>query len=148
MDEQRIRQIVSEMTFWNGKKEMTLDEIAVVQPGLALIMPEIGSRTWKLYYAAEAGNWPNALWQWKETRKLFELGALLRPKHEEALEQYLREDWAPLEAAIQAKDFEKFKEAFQRAVDSANAWHDQKDKPYIRWKLPDHPPPDLDFTPR
>jgi len=148
MDEQRIRQIVSEMTFWNGKKEMTLDEIAVVQPGLALIMPEIGSRTWKLYYAAEAGNWPNALWQWKETRKLFELGALLRPKHEESLEQYLREDWAPLEAAIQAKDFEQFKEAFQRAVDSANAWHDQKDKPYIRWKLPDHPPPDLDFTPR
>jgi len=148
MDEQRVRQIVAEMTFWNGKKEMTIDEIAVVQPGLALIMPEIGNRTWKLYYAAEAGNWPNALWQWKETRKLFELGALLRPKHEEALEQYLREDWAPLEAAIQAKDFEKFGDAFQRAVDSANAWHDQKDKPYIRWKLPDHPPPDLDFTPR
>jgi len=148
MDAEKVREIIREMTFWNGKKDMTLDEIAVVQPGLALIMPEIGARTWKLYYAAEAGNWPNALWQWQETRKLFELGALLRPKHEEALEEYLRDDWSKLEAPIQAKDWEGFKAAFDAAIESANAWHVQKDKPYIRWKLPDQPPPDLDLKPR
>jgi hypothetical protein len=148
MDAEKVREIVREMTFWNGKKDMTLDEIAVVQPGLALIMPEIGARTWKLYYAAEAGNWPNALWQWKEARKLFELGALLRPTHEEALEEYLRDDWSKLEAPIQAGDWQGFKAAFDAAIESANAWHVQKDKPYIRWKLPDLPPPDLDLKPR
>jgi hypothetical protein len=30
----------------------------------------------------------------------------------------------------------------------ANAYHELKEKPYIRWKLPDAPPPDLDLTPR
>jgi hypothetical protein len=148
MDEAKIREIVEKMLFDNGKKEMTIDEIAVVQPGLARIMPEIGSRTWKLFYAAKAGNWANAMYQWKETKALFELGAFMRPKHEAAIEEYLRDSWPPLEAAIKAKDFEKFKVAFERAIDDANAWHEKKEKPYIRWKLPDFPPPDLDFTPR
>ena len=38
--------------------------------------------------------------------------------------------------------------AMDEAVDSANAWHEKKDKGYIRWKMPDEPPPDLDLTPR
>jgi hypothetical protein len=33
-------------------------------------------------------------------------------------------------------------------VDKANAYHDEYDKPFIRWRIPDHPPPDLDMTPR
>src|SRR5215470_7557680 len=60
----------------------------------------------------------------------------------------LRDDWAPLEKAIKAQDWAGFQEAFDRGIDSANAWHEKKEKPYIRWKLPDHPPPDLDLTPR
>jgi hypothetical protein len=148
LDEANIREIVEKMVFDNGKKQMSIDEIALVQPGLARIMPEIGSRTWKLFYAAKAGNWPMAMFQWKETKALFELGAFMRPKHEAAIEEYLRDSWPPLEAAIKAKDFEKFKLAFDRAIDDANAWHEKKEKPYIRWKLPDFPPPDLDLTPR
>jgi hypothetical protein len=148
VDEERVRQIVREMAFWNGKKDMSIDEMAVVQPGLARIMPEIGARTWKLYYAAQAGNWPNALYQWKEAKALFELGAFMRPKHEEALEEYLRDDWAKLEGPIQSQDFEAFRKAFAGVIDSANAWHEKKDKPYIRWKLPAEPPPDLDLRPR
>jgi len=148
MDEDRIRQIVGDMRFFNGKTDMAIDEIAMVQPGLGRIMPEIGARTWKLYYAGKAENWPNAMYQWKETKKLFEIGAFTRPKHEAAIEEYLRDDWAPLGAAIEAEDLDAFLEVFEKVVDSANAWHDKKDKPYIRWKLPDHPPPDLDLTPR
>ena len=148
MDEERVKEIVNAMAFFNGKKEMTIDEIAVVQPGLARIMPEIGARTWKLYYAAKAGNWPNAMYQWKENKALFELGAFMRPKHEAALEEYLRDSWAPLEATIKEKNFESFRQAFDKAVDDANAWHEKKEKPYIRWKLPSEPPPDLDLTPR
>lgn len=148
MDEERIREIVKAMLFWSGHKDMAIDEIAAVQPGLGRIMPEIGARTWKLYYAAEAGNWPNALYQWKEAKKLFELGAVTRPKHEAALEEYLRDDWSKLEAAIRAEDFAQFRTAFDLVIDSANAWHEKKDKPYIRWKLPDAPPPDLDLRPR
>ncbi len=148
MDDERVKTLVNQLTFFSGKREMAIDEIAMIQPGLGRIMPEIGARTWKLYYAGKAQNWPNAMYQWKETKKLFELGAYTRPKHEAAIEEYLKDDWAPLETAIQSGDLDAFLAAFDRAVDSANAWHDKKDKPFIRWKVPDHPPPDLDLKPR
>jgi hypothetical protein len=148
MDDDKVKEIVAGMVFFSGKRDMAIDEIATIQPGLGRIMPEIGARTWKLYYAGKAENWPNAMYQWKETRKLFELGAYTRPKHEEAIEEYLRDHWTPLETAIKAEDPDAFLKAFDEAVDAANAWHDKKDKPYIRWKVPDHPPPDLDLKPR
>ena len=148
MDEEKIREIVGAMTFDNGKWEMGIDAIALVQPGLARIMPEIGQRTWKLYYAAKAKNWPMALFQWKETKALFELGAFMRPKHAAAIEEYLRDSWPPLEKAIKAEDLDGFLSAFDRAIDDANAWHEKKEKPYIRWKVPSEPPPDLDLEPR
>ena len=148
MDEERVKEIVNDMKFFSGKGEMAIDEIAMIQPGLARIMPEIGNRAWKLYYAAKAENWPNAMYQWKEAKKLFEVAAYTRPKYEEAIEEYLRDDWAPLEVAIVDQNLEKFLESFDQCVDSANAWHEKKDKPFIRWKVPDQPPPDLDLTPR
>ena len=148
MDEEKVREIVGAMTFDNGKWEMGIDAIALVQPGLARIMPEIGARTWKLYYAAKAKNWPMALFQWKETKALFELGAFMRPKHAAAIEEYLRDSWPPLEKAIKAEDLAGFLTAFDRAIDDANAWHEKKEKPYIRWKVPSVPPPDLDLEPR
>jgi hypothetical protein len=149
MDEARVKEIVASMTFANGKqKDLTIDELAIIQPGLARIMPEVGARTWKLYYAAKAGNWENAIWQWKETRGLFELAGFVRPKHEDALNEYMEKDWSKLEAPLKARDFAAFEQVFHAAIASANAWHDQKDKPFIKWKLPDFPPPDLDFTPR
>ena len=149
MDEQTVKEIVASMTFANGKqKDLTIDELAIIQPGLARIMPEVGNRTWKLYYAAKAGNWENAIWQWKETKGLFELAGFVRPKHEDALNEYMEKDWSTLEAPLKARDFAAFEKAFHAAIESANAWHDQKDKPFIKWKLPDFPPPDLDFTPR
>ncbi len=148
MDEERVKEIMREMVFWSGKKDMAIDEIAMIQPVLARLMPEIGNRTWKLYYAARARNWPNATYQWKEARKLFEIGAFTRPKHEDAIEEYLRDHWAPLGAAIESQNLDAFLEAFDAAIDAANAWHEKKDKPYIRWRVPDHPPPDLDLEPR
>jgi hypothetical protein len=148
MDDKELDEKVRALTFWSGKNSMTLDEMAVVQPGLARLMPEVGARTWKLFYAAKAENWPMAKFQYKEIIGLMELGAFMRPKHQEALEQFLAENWKPLEQAIEKKDFAAFEAAFHSAIDMANAYHELKDKPYIRWKLPDQPPPDLDLTPR
>ncbi len=148
LSDKELEEKIKTMEFWGGKKSMTIEDIATVQPGLARIMPEIGVRTWKLYYAAKAGNWPMAKFQWKETQGLFELGAFMRPKHEEAINQYLVENWSTLEAPIKNEDFATFERAFHACIDMANAYHELKDKPYIRWKLPETPPPDLDLTPR
>jgi hypothetical protein len=144
MDEKSIK----DMTFHSGHREMTVEDIATIQPGLGRIMPDVGTRTWKLFYAAKAGNWPLAKFQHKEVKGLLELGAFTRPKYEDNLNQFLTENWKPIGDAIEKKDFAAFEKAFHAAVEAGNAFHELRDKPYLRWKLPETPPPDLDFTPR
>ena len=75
MDDDRVKTLVTQMTFFSGKREMAIDEMAMIQPGLGRIMPEIGARTWKLYYAGKAQNWPNARYQWKEAKKVMQMMA-------------------------------------------------------------------------
>ena len=77
-----------------------------------------------------------------------ELGAFTRPKHEEALSRFLEKNWKPVQRAIDEKDFHAFEAAFHKAIKAANAYHELKDKPYLVWKLPETPPPDLDLRPR
>jgi inorganic triphosphatase YgiF len=137
-----------DLKVWTGHREITLEEIAIIQPGLGRIMPQIGQRVWKLFYAAKAGNWVLANFQLKEVRELMELGAFTRPKYEQNLEQFLTENWAPLEDAIKKEDFALFEERFHEAVKAANNYHELQDKGFIVWKLPDDPPPDLDLTPK
>ena len=148
MTDEELEQKIKAISFWSGKNSMTIEDMATIQPGLARIMPEIGARTWKLFYAAKAGNWPMAKFQWKEIKGLFELGAFTRPKHEDALNQYMEENWKTLEGPLEKKDFAAFEDAFHKCVDAANAYHELKDKPYIVWKLPDAPPPDMDMRPK
>lgn len=148
MTDSELEAKIRAMTFSTGKGRLTLDEMASVQPGLARLMPEVGDRTWKLYYAAQAGNWPMARFQHKEIAGLLELGGFMRPKHKDALGAYLERDWKPIAAAIEHEDFAAFAAAFDRAVVAANVCHDERGKPYIQWKLPDTPPPDLDLRPR
>ena len=139
---------LKDVTVWSGHREMSLEDVAVIQPGLGRLMPEIGARTWKLYYAAKAANWPLAKFQLKEIRGLMELAAFTRPKYEENLNQFLAEKWKPLEDALAREDFRAFDTLFHEAIEAANAYHELRDKPYSRWKLPESPPPDLDLTPR
>ena len=148
MTDEELEAKVKALTFWSGKNSMTLEDMATIQPGLARLMPEVGIRTWKLFYAAKEKNWPMAKFQYKEIVGLMELGAFMRPKHAEGLNQFIEENWKPLETAIKDKNFPAFEDAFNKAIDAANAYHELKEKPYIRWKLPDTPPPDLDLAPR
>lgn len=148
MDDKDLQDKVKALTFWSGHREMAIEDVAAIQPGLGRLMPEVGARTWKLFYAAKAGNWPLAKFQYKEIKGLMELGAFTRPKHEEALNQFLAENWKPIEAAIEKQDLAAFEDAFHKAVDAGNAYHELKDKPYLVWKLPDTPPPDLEMKPR
>src|SRR6185295_190298 len=118
MDDKELEEKIRAMSFSSGKNTMSLDDMATIQPGLARIMPEIGARTWKLYYAAKAENWPMAKFQYKEIIGLFELGAFMRPKHEAALNQYMEENWKPLADAIAAKDFAAFEKAYHASIEA------------------------------
>ena len=64
------------------------------------------------------------------------------------LNQFLEENWKPIEEAIAKEDFAAFDALFNKAIEAANAFHELHDKWFIKWKLPSQPPPDLDLTPR
>jgi hypothetical protein len=135
-------------TGWSGHRAMTLDDLARLQPGLGRLMPEIGQRMWKLYYAAQAANWPLARYQVAEIRGLMATCAFTRPKYAEHLQTYVSQHLATLDQRLEAQDWEGFERAFRKAVDVANAYHRIWEKPFIVWKLPDMPPPDLDLRPQ
>jgi hypothetical protein len=131
-----------------GRRVFTIEELSNLAPGLGTIMPDIGTRTWKLYYAAKAGNWTLANFQVNEIRGLMMRGAFTRPNYEDDLKSYIDETWTKVKDAVAKKDFAEFDTVFHAAIAMANEYHDGSNHAYIQWKLPDYPPPDLDLTPR
>jgi hypothetical protein len=129
-------------------ERLEIEELTALQPGLARLMPDIGTRFWKCCYAARAENWPLAIWQLKELRKLMLQGKVTRPKYGVDLDEYIHDDIQPLIEALEAQDLPRFERIFHDATDAANELHRRWKKPWIVWKLPDMPPPDLDLTPR
>ena len=130
----------------NGKRDLTIDELARQQPGMDRLMAEVGPRVHRMYYAAKAGNWPLAAYFCKSVVKQLKLSVESRPKYDPEMSDYLRDDYAPVSAAIKAEDAEAFEVAYQRMVDRANELHGVFGKPYIGWKTPATPPDDLDLT--
>jgi hypothetical protein len=130
----------------NGKRELSLDELAQSQPGMDRLMAEVGPRLSRAYHAVQAGNWPLAQYFWRSYVKQLRLSAFLRPKYEVAMERFLAEDCEPVRAALAGQDADAFEAAYQRMVERANDYHGEFGKPYIRWKTPQQPPDDLDLT--
>src|SRR5262249_7395004 len=123
-----------------------LSDLGHLLPGMAEIMPLIGERIWKCYYAGKAGNRKLAAFQLNEGVHLMEKGPILRPKDTEDLRPLISGVVASLKANIEAEDWAAFEATFTTMVDQANAYHEKYDKGYLRWQLPSSPPPDLDLT--
>ena len=134
-------------TGYSGHAYFSIDDLAAMQPGLARIMPEIGARYWKLYYAAKASNWPLAIFQLKEIEELMEFGGITRPKYADGLDTFVREDLGAMKSALEKNDWESFESAYNQGIANANDYHKSFKKGMIVWKLPDYEPPDLDLTP-
>ena len=131
-----------------GKGTFSLEDLGPLMPGMAEIMPLVGERIWKCYYAGKARNQPLARFQLKEAVNLMQKGAFLRPKYTENMEKFISIDVDAVKKAIESEDWDAFESAFNAMVDQANGYHDLYDKPFLRWKIPGEPPPDLDMTPR
>lgn len=130
-----------------GKGQFVLDQLGPLLPGMAEIMPLVGDRIWKCWYAGAARNQPLARFQLKEAVNLMEKAAFLRPKYAENMEKFIGQEVEAVRTAIEGGDWDAFGTAFQAMVDAANAYHDLYDKPFLRWRVPEMPPPDLDMTP-
>lgn len=124
-----------------------LSDLGHLLPGLAEIMPLIGDRVWKCYYAGKHHNKVLARFQLKEAVNLMEKGAILRPKYAEDLEKFISDSVGKVGKCIESEDWEGFESAFAAMVEQANANHELYDKGFLRWKVPDQAPPDLDMRP-
>jgi hypothetical protein len=129
----------------NGKRDLTIDELAATQPGLDRLMAELGPRMHRLYFAGVARNWGLAGYFYKSVVKQLNLCAFARPKYEAPIAAYLRDDCEPVRLAIRAGDAAAFEVAYSAMVARANFYHDEWGKPYLHWVCPTTPPADLDL---
>lgn len=129
----------------NGKRELTIDELARMQPGMDRLMAEIGQRCHRLYYAGKAGNWKLAEYFYTSAVKQLKLCATSRPKYADDMAAFIDEDCAPLREALRDRDPERFETTYQSFVDRANHYHDVWKKPWLHWVTPSTPPDDLDL---
>lgn len=127
--------------------ELSPDHIASGLPGTADLMVLVGNSWWRCAYAARGGNWPLAAFYARRVRSLQRRLGVIRPKHAERLATFESEMLAPVFAAIERQDRIAFEQAFTIATDDANRQHVETGYGYIRWKLPAHPPQDLDLGP-
>jgi hypothetical protein len=130
----------------NGKRAMTIDQLAESQPGMDRLMAEVGPRMHRLYYAASAGNWRLATYFFNSVIKQLRLAAFSRPKYEAEMAAYIDNDCEPVRLALKERDSAGFATAYAAMVDRGNHYHDVFGKPYIVWKTPTSPPEDLDLT--
>jgi hypothetical protein len=130
----------------NGKRDLTLDQLAATQPGLDRLMAELGPRMHRLYFAGRAGNWRLADYFFRSVVKQLSLCAFSRPKYEESINTYITQDCEPVRLAIKSGNGEDFESAYNAMVLRANVYHDEFAKPYLHWVCPTTPPEDLDFA--
>jgi hypothetical protein len=122
-----------------GSTEEQLKTLAGLQPGLGTVMIEYGNRYTDTYYAAKGGNWGLAGYMLKEALEIQEVGEATRPQRAGALKAFETAYLEPLDASIEAKDFEQFNAAFQAGVKGCNGCHASQGFPYIEYVLPDAP---------
>lgn len=127
--------------------ELTLEQLAEVQPGMARLMKEVGERYHILYYAAKGGNWLLAQHELNQVTALIRAGITLRPKYSTDLAHFTREYLNPISEAIGSKDWKKFEDLYNKAIDGSNVYHEKYGYEYIRYVLPKNPPEFYDLKP-
>lgn len=127
--------------------DLTLDQLAEVQPGLARLMDELARYFWYLYYAAKGGNWELARLHHGTALTVIRTAKTLRPKYAADLTTFEQQCMQPVAEAITKQDWAAFDRAYHRAVEESDRYHDKYGYSYIRYVLPPSPPAHLDLGP-
>lgn len=119
---------------------ITLAQLAEIQPGLGTVMIEYATRFWSMYYAAKSGNWDLAEYQMKEQLEIQEVGEITRPARAPLLKSFESAFLVPLNNTINAKDFNAFQTAYNTTIDGCNGCHTAAGFGFIKYALPSSPP--------
>jgi hypothetical protein len=119
--------------------EMSIDQLAEIQPGMATIMKQVGDRFTETYYAAKGGNWKLAAYHLNQLRSQFKMAKVTRPKFADDLTAYDEEYLKPIFKAIHDQSWTEFEAAFRKGEAGSDVYHDKRGYPHIRYLLPkDH----------
>ena len=129
-------------------KDLTIGEIAEIQPGLGTIMMEFRHRFYIAYYAAKAKNWELAKYELHELIEAQEVAETTRPKYKKQLKSFEDSSIEKLQEAVKEKDWKSFEKRYAEATKACNACHAANGHSYIRYKLPKQAPEFLDMSPR
>lgn len=116
--------------------EMTIDQLAEIQPGMAAIMKVVGDRYTQTYYAVKGGNWKLAAYHLNQLRSAFRTAKVTRPKFAEDLDAFDKEFLQPIFKAIHDQDWNQFEVAFKKGEAGSDIYHDKRGYPHIRYALP------------
>ena len=117
--------------------------------GLGEIMGAVQIRHGKLWFAGDKQNWDLAAYEMDELQEGFDDAMKYHPNHQsvprpltDMIPEYMTQPVADLRAAIEAKDHEKFVEAFDYATASCNACHTEANFGFNVVQTPKTPPYD------
>ena len=116
--------------------EMTVDQLAEIQPGMAAVMKVVGERYTLTYYAAKGGNWKLAAYQLNQLRAAFRTAKVTRPKFAEDLTTFDKEYLQPIFKAIHDQNWDEFEASFKRGELGSDFYHEKRGVSYIRYTLP------------
>jgi hypothetical protein len=138
---------VSEIKAKTRNGEMTIDQMAEIQPGMAALMKETGDRFTSTYYAAKGGNWKLAAHHLNQLRAAFRTAKVTRPKYAEDLASFDKDFLLPIFKAIHDQDWAQFEAAFRKGEEGSDTYHDKRGFPHIRYVRPKDPPSNLYLGP-
>ena len=121
-------------------KQLTIGELAEIQPGLGSIMREFGYRFYIAYYAAKANNWGLAKYHIHELIEAQEIAEVTRPKYSKQLKLFEDNYIKKLRNSIEAKDWKLFKTRYTQTTNACNNCHKVNGHPYIQYQLPKEEP--------
>jgi hypothetical protein len=100
-----------------------IDELRSALPKFAIPMREVGDRFQNIYFAAKGGNWALAAYMAKYMNGSMNPASVTKPAEYKVWKSFYDETFAPVNKALQAKDFKAFEAAYTAVIKDCNTCH-------------------------
>jgi hypothetical protein len=101
-----------------------IDELRSALPKFAIPMREVGDRFQNMYFAAKGGNWALAAYMSKYMNGSMNPASVTKPAEYKVWKSFYDETFAPVNKAIQAKDWKAFDMAYTSVMKDCNTCHE------------------------
>jgi hypothetical protein len=123
----------------DGDTQTRIDAIKGALLKFAVPMREVDDRFQNINFAAKGGNWAGAAYMSKDMDKAMNPAKVTKPEEYKSWRKFYDGGFAPVNAAIQAKDMKAFDTAFNATITKCNGCHQGMGYDFIRVVKQDKP---------